>query len=693
MPAMAHQDRVAAGMNEISGLDPEIKIRRQAKRGRPRKQVNLSDTKKAEIKKLLKQCWDEWNANTSNLRSKLLRYNNIMEGIKEPKNFPWSGSSNLHIPLIEIHISILHSVASSTMLDMDPIWYVKPIQDGVAEDVDTDIEKFLHAKSKIEMKVDQILSDIYWNAYRDGNGNGVLDWVEEYDKQYDSKTYMSVEDFQRDYPDPDSAGVTPEEYQGYLAEILQDGETNILEEQIMATYAAPKLRLVEEKDLIVIPTTSPDFEYAMFVGDAFVERKDFYRRMVKNDEWFDKLETQKIIDSTGLSAAPDDVTSSQDQIEGLGRARQTPADEIYAMQGLLKYDLDGDGIEEKFLIVYHPDTNSLARIERFPYWHNRCHYITWRFKKRPKRRNGQSVPDQLIDINEEVDTQHNQRVDSRTITLVPSFKKLDTSSFDPTRNNQKFYPGCTFKMANFNEVQQWDIKQTDMGQSMQEESSLFQIADQRTGASQLRSGDQTKQDPRAPAKKVALLLQQSGTRIDDHMRELRYGTEELGYQILELYYQFSPDSISYPKFNPETQQFVKTQIARAKLRNRSMLLQVARTSIMDNPSQTVQRLLTIYQILSKEPLVAGNILRRREMLYRLLVALRERDVEKIIPKVPQLLKELEDQANLTNQNQAHPITQLMENIGATSTREPQGDKDMGGQKPMATNGNDTVGVG
>lgn len=659
-----------------------------------RAQVKLSEDQENAIKVLLKQIWTEWMQNTSLLKSKLLRANNLMEGIKEPKTFPWRDCSNLHVPVPEIHMATLHSVASETMLQMEPVWYVKPIQDGVPEDVDADIESFLHAKSKVEIKVDQVLSDVFWNTYRDGTGLGVLDWVEEYGKRFDSRTYHSVEEFQQEFPSPDDAGLDEQGYRSILAELLTNTEVSFMIQEELVTYRGPKLRIVELKDYIMIPTTAPDTEYAMFVGDAFTERDDYYNRMAKNDGWFKPDAVKKVVAHTGLSSAPDQISQSQDQIEGVGRSRNTPADEKTCMQGLLKYDLDGDGMEEKFLIVYHPDSNSLLRMERFPYWHNRSSYIPWRFKKRPKRFLGQSIPDQLEDISNEIDTQHNQRVDSRTITLVPSFMKLDTSDWDPTRKDQRFFPGVTFKMSNFNQVKQFDIKQTDMGQSMQEETSLMAIADQRTGASQLQSGMQNQQDPRSPAKKAAILLSQSNQRIDDHMRELRYGTEELGYQILELYYQFSPDTISYPKFNPETQSYIQAQVQRAKLRSPNLVLQVARASVMDNPSQTVQRLLTIYQILSKEPLVAGNILRRREMLYRLLVALRERDVEKIIPKVPQLIQEMEQQAALVSQQQQHPVTQMMENIGATKTNEPpKGDKDMGAKKPLPTNGNGAVGEG
>lgn len=695
MPKIPREEQIAEGITPPLVGDeepPKVKVKSMAKsRHFSREQVSLSEEQEKTIKDLLQKIWNEWEQNTTLLRSKLLRYNNIMEGIKEPKTFPWLGSSNLHIPLIEIHITILHSVASSTMLEMDPIWYAKPIVDGTPEGVDTDIENFLNAKSKLEVKIDAVLSDIFWNVYRDGLAVGVLDWVEEYGKQYDQKLYNAPEEFIQDFPDPESAGTDVNGYKKMIQEIVEEGELSVMIEETLVTYRGPQMRIVELKDLIVIPTTSPSFEYAMFVGDAFVERADFFRRMAKNGGWFKDTEVQKIVKTTGMDGAPDTVTQSQDAIEGIGRTRLTKADEYQCMRGILRYDLDNDGIEENFLVVFHPDTSALPRMERFPYWHNRCNYIPWRFKKRPKRLIGQSIPDQLIDLNEEVDTQHNQRIDSRTITTVPSFLKLDGADFDPTRRDQKFYPGVTFKVSNFNQVKQFDIKQTDLGTSLQEEQNLFLVADTRTGASQLRSGREVSRDPRAPAKKIAMMLQQSTQRIDDHLRELRYGTEETGYQMLELYYQFSPETISYPKFNPATQQFVQTQIKRAKLRNRNMFLQVARTSIMDNPAQLIQRYMTMYTLLRQEPLVANNLLRRRELIYRLLTAMRERDVEKIIPKVDVLLKEMSQQSQLNGEGVPEPIRKMMEGIGASEPRESP--KGSGLAKPVDTSGASPVGEG
>jgi len=594
--------------------------------------------------------YEEWNQNTTLLRNKLRKANDLMEGIKDPKDFPWENSSNLHIPVIETHITILHSVASSTMLDNDPIWYIRIMQDGVPEDVDKEIESFLNSVSKLELKIDSVLSDIYWSAYKDGTAVGDLDWVEEYDVQYDILRFLDPEKFVETFPTPESAGLSFKQYNDYIRQILVDGEVQVRVEENIATYRGPRLRQIELKDFVMVPTTSPTMEYAMFIGDMFLARGDYFRTQAKK-KWFNYDDTKKLLATAGLTVAPDIISRAQDQIEGIARVRRVKADEYWCLQGILKINLTEDDMEpeRKYLVCFHPESKALLRFEPYPYLHNRIKYIPWRFKKRPNRFNGQSIYEQLGDINEEVDTQHNQRIDSRTITTVPSFLKVDNFEFDPSRRGQKFYPGCTFKVSNMNQVKQFDIKQTDLGTSLQEEQSLMYIAELRTGASSLRSGREAARDPRASGKKMSMQLAQSDARIDDHMRELRIGTAEVGGQILELYYQYAPDVITYFSQNPDTGKFVQKQIARQKLRARDLYLEVARTSINDNPDQLFQRELTLYQLLSNEPLIGSNMVRRRELIVRVLTAMRERNIYKIIPKVEDLLKELADQEKLTDQ--------------------------------------------
>lgn len=653
-------------------VDPQTVAKRYPKRkvGLERKLLKLTDPQKKKVTDYLKSAFWEWRANTTILKSKLRRINNVLEGIKEPKNFPWEGCSNIHIPMFEIHITILHSVASSTMLEMEPMYMVKQLLPG-GEEVDKNIELFLHWVCKIQLKLDEVLSDIFWTTYQDGLGIGDLDWVAEYDRRFDSITFMNVEEFVERFPDAKTAGVSQKQYNDYLNEIVSGEEGLELEiQETVPRYVGPKIRVVLLKDFVVIPVTSPTTEYAQFVGDVYVNRADYFKKR-QRDGWMDNVELEKMLITPGLAVAIDEITSSQDRIEGLTRNRTVKADEYRVMQGVLSIDIFDKGYEEKFLVKFHPETEALLWIERFPYWHNRCKYITWRFKKRPNRLLGQSLYDQIIDLNDECDAQHQQRIDSRTITTVPSFLKMDTSKFDPSRKDQKFRPGVTFKVTSMNEVKQFEIKQTDMGESLQEESNLFMIADMRTGASQLRSGRETQRDPRASGKKTALLLQQSNNRIDDHMRELKIGTNELATQILELYYQYAPEEMirfSTPEYNTNTGEVMREvprEIERTKLRNSNMRIDVTRTSIMDNPEQMAQRSMVLHQMLINEPLIGGNFFRRRESLRRLLRSMRERNLDKLLPTIQQFALEMQVQ-NAIMQDPTNPeLGKMMAIIGQT----------------------------
>ena len=276
-------------------LSPQTTVKKLKKSAHfYRRQEPLTVEQKDKLREVLSNIYREWQANTSLLRNKLRKANDLMEGIKDAKDFPWEGCSNLHVPIIEIHITILHSVVSSTMLDNDPIWYVRIKRDDVPEGLDSEIESFLNSVSKLELKIDSTLSDIYWNAYRDGTAFGDLDWVEEYSTQYDILRFMTPESFIEAFPTPESAGISFEKYNGIIEEIVMTGEVQLKVEEYIAIYRGPKLRQVELKNLVIVPTTSPTLEYALFVGDMFLERADYYKKMVKQ-EWFDKEEVKKML--------------------------------------------------------------------------------------------------------------------------------------------------------------------------------------------------------------------------------------------------------------------------------------------------------------------------------------------------------------------------------------------------------------
>lgn len=696
MPPLTREESVAAGLIPPPPGEQEIPEETKVtnlpirKTGITRRRIKLKPEDETKIKALLKTIWEDSNANTSNLRSKLQRFIDLSEGVRTEKTFPWKGSCSTHIPLTEIHIAILHTGVVSTVLDNDPVWYVRTMipKEGSPDNVDPKVEWFLNWVCKIQLKLDATLSEIIHNAFRDPIAVGCLDWVEEYRKQFDIRIYDAVEQFMEEFATPEDAGVSESVYRGIIAQIVSEGQAQLKVQKQVVSYRGPKIRVVECKDLVVFPATSPSFEYAQFVGDRITQRTAYFEKRVKMG-WFDKDEVEKLKKAGPKSQAIDTISQSQDRIEGLGRQTGKP-DEYVIMQGILKYDFGQEGDESMYGVVYNPDTDALLRFEDFPYTHNRINYIPFRIKKRSNRLLGRCIPEMTEDINEEVDTSHQQRIDSRTISIVPSFKKLETAAFDPTRPDQQFHPGVTFTVRSMAEVQQFEIRQTDFGESMKEEQNLFSIAEATTGANLGQAGQESMRDPRAPFRKTALLLRQSNARIDDYIKELRWGLNEMASQVLELYYQFSPETVSFQMQDPETQEWLPKEIARTKFRNNNMSIDIARTTVTDNPDNAAQRAMIEYQILSKEPLIGGNMMRRHALVRDLAIALRRKDVNKLVPSLKQMMKEMDEQNILTNPNAPDSIRRQHEAINpgvkGKGASEPNGMRQGGPDVALANMG-------
>ena len=637
----------------VPEMDPETHVVKLAKvdANSYRKLLPLSEEKMIRVKKLMKTAVQEWRDNTKYQNNKLLTSVDRLEGISQAKDYPWPNSSNLNIPYTEIQILIATDIVSSTLLEADPVMFFKemlPARQGHAEEhVDPKIEWWFNWVWKNQLNLDEETRMAFLLAFRDPLSVMVLDWVVENPKEYSVQVFETVEDFQKRFPTPESAGVPESTYQSWIGQLglMQEPIELEIEERVVR-YRGPKARTVELKDFVRYPVASRNIAYTQFHGDQYRERKPYFQGMVNRGQFY-KEETEKMLEANPKNAAMDDISQQLDTIEGISSNRRTP-DEYDCVRGNLKTDLNDDGEEEFYHVVYNPEHDKLLRMERFPYWHNRSNYVPFRIRRKPNRLLGRCFMDMLFDINEEINTQHNQRIDSRTITTVPSFL-VNVNETDllmrMERRDTYFYPGVRFPVSNMNNMKQLETK-VDFAGTLQEEQNLFQIGDMLTGtaSSGARSGVAEKRDPRASGKKQMAQIQQSNQRIDGYIRELRGSLVEVAWQVLELYYQFSPDSVlEYASYDETTAAWIRNEIKRVQLRNRNMTIEPSRSTVLDSPDALLQRAFTDYEIWAKEPLVGMNIKRRWELVRETMFAEKKKNIQKLLPPLNQLLQEMQEQ--------------------------------------------------
>jgi len=677
----------------IPEIKPERKVRQLAKVDHKtfRQLMPLSEDQMIRVKKVMKNVVQEWKTNTRLQNNKLRRAIERLEGVSAPKDYPWPDASNLNIPYAEIQILIASDIVSSTMMDAEPAFFVREMlparKDFPEEQVDPKIEWWLNWVFKKQLNLEDEVRMAVMLAFRDPLSILVLDWAEDLPIEYSIEIFRTVDELQARFKDAEDAGVPQDIYDRWLGQLSIGGEPIALEiKERVVRYRGPKSRVVELKDFIRSPVSSPNVEYLMFCGDQFRQRKDYFRSKAAVD-WFYKDEVKALLEKTAKNKAKDDIDQRLDVIEGISSSERADPDEYDCVRGNLKIDLDNDGEEEMYHVVYNHDNNILLRMERYPYWHNRSNYIPYRIRRKPNRLLGRCFMDMLYDIGEEINTQHNQRIDSRTITTVPTFK-IQANETDliqrMERKDQWFYPGTRFILQNMNNLQQLETK-VDFSGTLQEEQNLFQIGDMLTGTASggARSGRPDPKDPRSSGKKMQALLGQSNQRIDGYIRDLKPSINETAAQVVELYFQFSPDdAIQYQTYDESTELWVRAEIKRNQLRNRNMTIEVARTSVLDNPDAILQRALTDYEIWSKEPMIGGNIQRRWELIRSTLFAERNKNIPKLLPPLKQLLAEMQQQDQLQggSDSQQNLLNSVQEKTGKPKREEPtgkrQGSKDL-----------------
>jgi len=185
---------------------------------------------------------------------------------------------------------------------------------------------------------------------------------------------------------------------------------------------------------------------------------------------------------------------------------------------------------------------------------------------------------------------------------------------------------------------------------IQEESLLNQSADNLLGASELRSGRETPNDPRAPAAKTALLLNQSSVRLDDFIFQYIMKENEVLDLILKLYYQFGPEKLQF--VSDEGGELVQKNIERSKLNSDTLHLKLSVTSLIDNPDFLKARWEDFYAKYSAEPMLGAIPPVRWNMLNQIIDNMPEARGKGILPPLEQATQAAQQQAQAQAQAEA-----------------------------------------
>jgi len=629
------QPKVESENNEgvVSTLPKSLSSAYRDKMGRL---LNLSEKQKKNLKKWLKNRIREWKEDTQDLHKRLEEDNELVECVKYETDFPWSDASNVHIDVTGIYMDTFEGVEERSILGADKIWQAETDVDELRDSL-ADIEDALNYKARNEWNIEKCLKEVFFKTNRDKKGYVQATWCEDYKKVNDIAIISNEEEFLNEFPSAEESGLSQEEYDEQRAASRQASPESPLEIPITyekQQYFGVKGEVVDRIDFVTIPAWVDNIkdERCRGYGKRFTLHRETIRQKGKDKVFYDD-EVKELLKKNGNSRGENPYYASKDWIDGVKRTNKK--DEYESFELVIKGRLDGENGEEgTYLVTYSEDHDVLLGV--MEYYYRVDMYAEFTIGRK-------SIPDQTRDLNDEIDTQHNQRINIRTITSVPTFKahndlKQDPT-FDPEAEENKWKPGRIFWSSKPELFDQFKIQPTDLGESLSEETNDMKLLDLRLGSAvSLLSGSVAPGDPNAPGNKTAIMINQTNLRMEKPLNELREGVSELGDICASHYYQFGPPLIHFQRSatdKPGLQAEESASIPKKMLRN-GIKMKMKGITVINNPDSEMQRLIVLYQQLMTVPEFQNNPKARVQLWRDALRAGRINNRDKYLPSLEEV---------------------------------------------------------
>lgn len=540
----------------------------------------LSETKSSQIEKKLDKWYTAWKKQTTKQRNDLVKYFELMEGVVQDSNVPFEGASNTTLHYAAGIARTFDATFSKTSYqDMD-IFY--PILSPALE------KKLQDQKSSIQ-QLEESFNYSFWGAcnglktLKEGTVPCVRDgtlvvsgrWHRQVRRCFDQRIYRSIEDFRKDYPDQESAGITEEEYAEILDFFLAHGEPTAINEEaspsqngqpgqgdimskqeentdkpeLVVTFEynhlfknEPEYKIGPWAKFVRYPLSARDISELLMYGYQVVEDRETVKQ--KSGKEYYERGSKKSLDSTGTME-----TDSWDRalgfVEGISQPIGKEDKPIKLIEGVCLLDLDDSGIPAKYQFKYDFESKSLLSLtpHRLRRGIDAC--VIFRMVKRENRLDGVSLIGDCEDLFNQIDFNVRHRNNVRILTTSPIFIANQSlkDTIDLGRAENVIRPGVTYWVPDPSEnksIRQLQVQDLSTSQDNMDELILYkQHVELVFGPSQGLSGSQTPQDKRQPGNKTIALLNQANARIDRYIDQFMESGPDLAKLHSALLFQYA----------------------------------------------------------------------------------------------------------------------------------------------------------
>ena len=457
------------------------------------KPLELSSSKVDELKTLILSDYEVSNSARGVWLEAARRGLNLYYGIKPPKSFPFVNCANVHVPLIK---TIQSTLESNILGSLD---YEKPITviPVGPEDFDKSraIERLLNWQFTSQVDYRSFMDKLVHSTLLYGHTFVKVRYVVE--KKNNKTTFDGIK---LDIPNPEYILFPPD------ASSDNPDDWDYVIHELYLTLSDLKRR----------------------------EQAGIYKNVKEVQELLQKRDGgSKQIPSMDLEEPRKYASGIESEEVNSNRKRGLRIVEWYGY-----FDLDEDGIEEAIMVTIALDSKTLLRCVQTS---AKRPFVLVRFNPILNKVTGESVPGILAEINDEVNTIHNQRVDAVTITNIPFFFFDPMAGFNP--NNIQLTPGLGIPVnGSPSQAVYFPSLSTVKPEMYKEEEILNLIAERLVGAGANTQG--VIQTKRVSATEIAAIDKRAGVRFLTILNRIKAGITKTANLVLSLDKEFLPDEVS-----------------------------------------------------------------------------------------------------------------------------------------------------
>lgn len=613
------------------------------------RKLRLSEEKKADIERELNQKYESWKKQTNGLRKRLTELNDLLEGVVQETNFPFEGASNITIHYAAATGRTFRAVVNKTMFQDPNVFLVRQFR-GINDGDSQKLETFANYTFNTESNGLSVLKSGTVPLYRDGTMIFSGHWERRIERGNDVRTYDNAEKFMVDYPSAEDAGVSEEQYGLILDKFLVNEEMELRVDfsYDFIQYEGPEYEIIPFPKFVFFPSYSPSLSRMEGYGKYYyLSDNEIKQRGKRNHYYKDSVDRLMSSDEIGLK---DYWTTSRNYIEGI-QPQPEKEKRPYEMVDLVwRKDLDGDGVQEKYLVTYSPNKKILMSMEPYPIRRNIDMAVEFRFIRREDRFPGVSLLGSCQDLFNQLDVLHRHRNNIRQLVASPVFvaNKKNKEDLDFGRFENIIKPGTAFWVDDIsNGLKQLQLTNLDQpGNSLDEENLITRYVELSIGTTQGLSGKQTPDDPRAPMGKTIALLNQANQRMDDYIEEHSDSVPRVAELHVALYAQYGPTEgsrFSVGRDGKATEELVPKELLMAP----GVKWGFPKRSVTFSPEYVMKRiggLMAVYAQLL--PLIMQKDAKAIEMWNRMVISSGEPDAEKLLidtsqgQQIPAILQEI-----------------------------------------------------